>query len=133
LILYLDASALVKRYLDEEGSAEVLAAMVPEVKWSMCRVGYVETARAVALGEEPADVERLKREWSFFDIIEISQGLVEHAASLAISTGLRALDAMHLAAALTLPPAELTFATWDIRLHRAARERGLRTLPAKLD
>jgi uncharacterized protein len=132
LILYLDASALVKRYLDEEGSAAVLVAMAPEAKWSMCRVGYAETARAVALGGEPAGVERLRREWSLFDIVEISQSLVEHAADLAVSTGLRALDAMHLAAALTLPPAELTFATWDARLHRAARARGLRTLPASL-
>jgi predicted nucleic acid-binding protein len=45
---------------------------------------------------------------------------------------LRSLDALHLAAALTLATSELTFATWDARLHRAAREHGLRTLPAKL-
>jgi uncharacterized protein len=132
LILYLDASALVKRYLDEEGSAAVLAAMVPEAKWSMCRVGYVETARAVALGGESADIERLRCDWSLIDVIEIGKGLAEHAAGLASSTGLGALDALHLAAALTLPRDELTFATWDTRLHRAAREHGLRTLPAGL-
>jgi predicted nucleic acid-binding protein len=42
------------------------------------------------------------------------------------------LDALHLAAALSLPGEGLTFATWDTRLHRAAREQGLRTLPATL-
>ncbi len=58
--------------------------------------------------------------------------LTERAAELAISSGLRSLDALHLAAALTFPRDELTFATWDARLHRAAREHGLRTLPAAL-
>jgi predicted nucleic acid-binding protein len=132
LILYLDASALVKRYVAEEGSDAVLAAMDPDHKWSMCRIGYVETVRAVALGGEPKDVGRVKRDWSLFDVVEVSHQLAEHAAQLAMSTGLRALDAVHLAAALSLAPRDPTFATWDVRLHRAAREQGFRTLPAEL-
>jgi hypothetical protein len=47
--------------------------------------------------------------------------------------GLRTLDSLHLASALALPRASLTFATWDARLHRAARAHGLATLPATLD
>ena len=132
MILYLDASALVKRYVEEEGSDAVLDAMDPESTWSMCRIGYVETVRAVALGGEPGDVGRVTRDWSLFDIVEISQRLVEHAARLASSSGLRALDALHLAAALSLTPEAPTFATWDARLHRVACEHGLETLPASL-
>jgi len=45
---------------------------------------------------------------------------------------LRALDALHLASALSLDAEDVIFATWDARLHRAAREHGLRTLPAAL-
>jgi uncharacterized protein len=133
LILYLDASALVKRYVEEEGSDEVLGAMDPKSRWVMCRIGYVEAVRAVARGGEPEDVERLKREWGLFDVVEISQDLSERAARLAVSTGLRALDALHLAAALSVPARSILFATWDVRLHRAAREQGLPTLPISLD
>lgn len=130
--LYLDASALVKRYVDEDGSDAVLDAMSSEDTWSMCRIGFVETMRAVARGGEPEDVERAKRDWMIgCDVVELDQGLAEHAAQLALASGLRALDALHLSAALSLS-VDLTFATWDGRLHRAARERGLRTLPAEL-
>lgn len=45
---------------------------------------------------------------------------------------LRSLDAFHLAAALVLSATDLTLATWDRRLHAAARERGLRVLPDAL-
>lgn len=132
MILYLDASALVKRYVEEAGSDIVLKAMEVGAVWSMCRVGYVETVRAVSRGGEPADVERVKRDWSHFDVVEVSHGLTEHAARLATSNGLRALDALHLAAALALAPERLIFATWDARLHRAARKQGLRALPTTL-
>jgi predicted nucleic acid-binding protein len=132
LILYLDASALVKRYVEEEGSDAVLDAMDPESNWVMCRIGYVETAGAVARGGQLEDLERLRRDWSLVDIVEVSQALVERAARLAASRGLRALDALHLAAALSIPTGNVLFATWDTRLHRAARAQGLRTLPATL-
>jgi hypothetical protein len=42
---------------------------------------------------------------------------------------LGSLDALHLAAALILPPEDLVFATWDRRLHAAAGEEGLALLP----
>ncbi len=42
------------------------------------------------------------------------------------------LDALHLAAALVLPPSGLVFATWDRRLHAAAGAEGLELLPAAL-
>ncbi|HXS33594.1 MAG TPA: type II toxin-antitoxin system VapC family toxin [Solirubrobacterales bacterium] len=65
-------------------------------------------------------------------VVEISQRLAELAGRVALSTGLRALDALHLASALSLDAEDVIFATWDARLHRAAREHGLRTLPAAL-
>jgi predicted nucleic acid-binding protein len=77
-----------------------------------------------------ADVVR--REWPAFGVIEVDTELAEHAAELALAHELRSLDALHLAAALLLPPDAITVATWDVRLHRAARDRGLATLPARL-
>lgn len=130
--LYLDASALVKRYVDEAGSDTIVAAMSRAESCFICRVGYVETVRAVARGGEPADVTRAKRDWPSLRVVEADSDLTERAATLSVKTGLRALDALHLAAALTLPAGQVVFATWDTRLHRAAREHGLRTLPATL-
>jgi len=130
-MIYLDASALVKRYVEEAGSDVVAESMRTAARWSMCRIGFVETARAVARGGAFEDVERLRRDWERVDVIELDQSLAEAAAALAVDHRLRTLDALHLAAALTLDDAP-TFATWDVRLHHAAREHGLRTLPASL-
>lgn len=131
-MLYLDASALVKRYIEEDGSAAVVEAMDGARALSMCRIGYVETVRAVALSGDGRDVKKLKSEWPSLDVVDVDQALAERAAQLAVSERLRSLDALHLAAALSLPDGDLTFATWDDRLHGAAQSNGLRTLPAAL-
>jgi predicted nucleic acid-binding protein len=131
LTLYLDSSALVKRYVAENGSDEVREAMAVAARWSSCRHGFVEAVRAVGLRAGELGAKRVRAEWSACSVIELDQGLAEHAARLAIETGLRTLDALHLAAALTLPAESVIFATWDLRLHRAARERGLPALPAQ--
>ncbi|HEY5709493.1 MAG TPA: hypothetical protein VIS51_08865 [Solirubrobacterales bacterium] len=47
--LYLDSSALVKRYVEEAGSLDVNAAMSAADICSACWVGFVETFRAVGL------------------------------------------------------------------------------------
>jgi uncharacterized protein len=132
LTIYLDASALVKRYVDEAGSGIVAESMRIAARWSMCRIGFVETARAVARGGSFRDLERLRSDWERVDVIELDQDLAENAAKLAVDHRLRTLDALHLAAALTMVDEAPTFATWDARLHRAARDCGLRTLPASL-
>ena len=132
-MLYLDASALVKRYVDEDGSKLVRTAMAAESSWWICRIGFVETVRAVELAAGPNAVRAVKREWQFFGVVEVDAALTEHAAELARSTELRSLDALHLAAALALPDEDLTLATWDTRLHAAARDQGLHTLPEALD
>ncbi len=67
-----------------------------------------------------------------FGLVEVDQRLVEDAAELAIDSGLRSLDALHLAAALVLPQDDLHFATWDRRLHTAAMTKGLQPSPIRL-
>jgi predicted nucleic acid-binding protein len=100
--------------------------------WYMCRVGFVETFRAVGLAAGGAATRGLKREWPAFGIVEVDQSLVERAAALAVDSDLRSLDALHLAAALLLPGADVIVATWDRRLHAAAEAEGLGLLPATL-
>lgn len=97
--------------------------------WFICRVGYVETLRAVGLAAGPAATRTVRDEWASFGVIEVDHRLADAAAELALAHELRSLDAMHLAAAALLPPAELVVATWDRRLHAAATALGLRLLP----
>jgi uncharacterized protein len=129
LRLYLDSSAVVKRYIEEEGSEAVLAAMEEAGVWSICRIGYVETMRAVALAGGPKALKTVEADWPSFEVVEVDADLAQHAAELTLSADLRSLDALHLAAALRLPGDELTVATWDTRLRRAAHSQGLATLP----
>ncbi len=97
--------------------------------WYMCRAGYVETVRAVGLAAGARAAKAVAEEWPAFGIVEVDQSLVEHAAALAVDHALRSLDALHLAAALLLGGDDLMFATWDLRLHTAARAEGLPVLP----
>lgn len=132
LPLYLDASAFVKRYIEEDGSDLLAKAMEGARLLSTCRICFVEAVRAIAAGGSSRDVKKMESEWTSLDIVEVDQPLVERAAKLAVSQRLRSLDALHLAAAMSLPDAGITVATWDTRLHRAARAEGLATLPVEL-
>jgi predicted nucleic acid-binding protein len=99
--------------------------------WFMCRVGFVETSRAVGLIGASA-LRSFRSEWPAFGVIEIDQELVERATELALAHELRSRDALHLAAALLLPGDELTMAGWDRRLHAAASAEGLTVFPEAL-
>jgi predicted nucleic acid-binding protein len=132
-VLYLDASALVKRYIEEEGTEMVLAAMEEEADWAICRIGYVETVRAIGLAGGRRAVKAFEGDWDAFNVVEVDRDLAERAAALALSAELRSLDALHLAAALVLPANRLTIVTWDARLHHAADAHGLRTVPESLN
>ena|SRR5882724_1309084 len=131
-MLYLDASALVKRYVAEEGSEALIAAMGAAEGWAICRIGYVETARAVGLAAGKTAIGRLNADWPSFEVVEVDASLAEHAAELTLREELRSLGALHLAAALLISSDELTLATWDARLHRAAQSHGLSAFPAEL-
>ena len=100
--------------------------------WFICRIGFVETTRAVSLAAGAAAARALREEWPAFAVIELDQDLVEHSAVLAVKHELTSLDALHLAAALLLPRSDLVMATWDRRLHAGARAERLTLLPAEL-
>lgn len=127
--LYLDASAFVKRYLDEEGSDEVGSSMRAADAWIASRPCFVETLRAVS-SDGPDLAKRARTDWEWFSVVELDHPLSERAVVMAARHGLNSLDAIHLASALAVATDDLTFATWDRRLHQAAAAEGLETLPA---
>jgi predicted nucleic acid-binding protein len=101
--------------------------------WFICRVGFVETVRAVGLVGGPPAAQAVREDWPASGVVEVDQRLVEEAASLAIEHELRSLDALHLASALLLPRADLALATWDRGLHAAGAAKGLVLVPEGLD
>jgi predicted nucleic acid-binding protein len=131
-MLYLDASALVKRYVREEGTKELMRAMEENEVWATSRIGYVETARVIGRKGADAALESLQDDWDAFDVFEVDALIADEAVRLALGTGLRTLDAIHLATAIALPGRNLKFATWDARLHRVAEDQGLTLLPDSL-
>jgi hypothetical protein len=40
--------------------------------WFICRVGYVETARAIGLAGGDAAVKAFRSEWPAFSVVEVS-------------------------------------------------------------
>jgi predicted nucleic acid-binding protein len=126
---------LVKRYVAEPGSEEVVAAMDAADRRVVSRVAFVETLRAVgkAAGPRSAATRRFQAEWEALDVVEMDEALVTSAGRLAVEDGLRTLDALHLASVLALPRRGLVLATWDKRLARAARQRRVTVFPEKLN
>lgn len=133
MTLYLDASALVKRYLAEEGSAEVETWMSSASSVAISRIGFVEVYRAIVIAA-PAGLsqtlDEFHEDWGALTVIELRDEIARRAGILASSLGLRSLDAIHLASAEVLAEPEMQLATWDRRLWSAARVLGLTVLPA---
>ncbi len=144
MILYLDASALVKRYVTERGSKQVeaLTAAASAVATSLVSRAEVAAAlaRAVRLGViDPNGGRRARRrfsrEWQDLARIPVTGALVQRAETFAWDHGLRGYDAVQLAAATTWHDSlgqDVVLATFDHQLWEAAPRAGLQAWPEKL-
>jgi len=144
VILYLDASAAVKRYVTEPGTAEVRQVIEASSIVGTGLISRAEIAAALAKAarmgvllpeEAEAASEAFRVEWPDFIRIQITEALVARADSLAWQHGLRGYDAVHLAAALTWQEGmgePVTLATFDKRLWESARQSGLLVFPDDL-
>jgi len=144
VILYLDASALVKRYVKERGSQDVMALTTAAGAVATSLVSRAEVAaalaRAVRLGVLNDDggrraQRRFSREWPDLVRIPVNEALVSRAETLAWDHGLRGYDAVQLAAALTWRDSvgqDVVLATFDRELWEAAPRAGVQAWPEKL-
>jgi predicted nucleic acid-binding protein len=131
-VLYLNASAVVKLILDEPES-DPLRAYLDGADVVSCALLLTEVPRAIwraAARDDglPVDLllSRAEQAIDSVALAPLDRGLLRAAGSLA-EPGLRALDAIHVAAALGLLPLE-AFVTYDERQAAAARLAGLRTM-----
>jgi uncharacterized protein len=135
MILYVDASCLLKRYVVEETSADVDAWMGHADLVATASLSLAEVAAELARRPawiEPSRVkrgralERLTEDWDHYIVIETDE---RRAAEIAWRRHLTGAGAVHLAAALmvatTAAPIAVVFASFDPEVSRAAREEGL--------
>ena len=121
--VYLDASAAMKLVVRERESASVRRFLAGEVTRISSRVLMVEVLRAVARAS-PAAVDQARSLLGVMDFVELDETVAERAAALQ-PTGLRSLDAIHLASALAVSDELDAFVTYDARQADAARALGL--------
>lgn len=145
MIVYFDTSALVKAYIAEDGSSDVLALLnLPDLQPGSLLLLEVEMAAALGKAARLLRLaqdtlarawEGFLRDWEAFARIEVSEPLVRRAAQLALEQSLRGYDSLRLASALTWQEylgEPLTLATFDRELWQAARVLGVRPWPEGL-
>ena len=144
MILYLDASAIVKQYTGEQGFREVETVLAQAESIGTALISRAEVAAALAkavrlkmlapdAGIRAARVFR--SDWLTLVRVPVTELVVARADAVAWEHGLRGYDAVHLATALSWHEAmgsQVTLATFDRGLWLAARRVGLSAWPDDL-
>ena len=140
---FFDTSALVKLYLEEEGSAWVREIADPE-RGNTIHIAHITGPETIAAffrkvrTQEISNSQALQAASDFkeefvsrFEIVEIKQDIIDLAMTLAQRHGLRGYDSVQLAAAVSVfaqsvdgddPP---EFVSADSRLNEAAAAEGM--------
>ena len=141
--VYLDTSALIKLYIEEEGDERVVEAAegAADGHILILALASLEARSAIRRREREgdiaaADVERVLRRIeddcsTLFQTQPLSSPVMEEAARLIDRYPLRAYDALQLAGCLVVRdgmPGPITFVCADARLCEAAADEGLATL-----
>lgn len=133
---YFDASVLVKRYVKEQGSATARR-LLQQYRFLSSAVAPVEVLSLVnrrrTLGELTqrdclAIRSRLRKDHNYWELVEVSEVVLHQAEELAQRTGLRTLDAVHLASLLTFQAASgliVPFITADVRQRKVSETMAL--------
>lgn len=141
MILYLDTSALVKRYFREPYSEEVISKWQAAAEIVTSAVAYAETMASIYRKKREADlddaligkiVESFRADWKSFIRVEVTENLNEFIHKIVLAHPLRGFDAIHLASARVVKEQlseDFVFACFDVGLARAAQAEGLNTFP----
>lgn len=134
---YLDASALVKRYVRESGSSVVDSLFVGATPIATSRVAHTEVFSALARRCREGDLSERRysvaarqfdTEWNALVRVDVTEDLLVDARRLLERHPLRGFDAIHVASAISLRKEldiEVTLAAADRRQLDAAVAEGL--------
>lgn len=138
-MIYLDTSALVKKYVAEEGSENIVTIMQSSVI-ATSRLTYPEILSALARRSSVRDItnNKLKEilkdsesDWDCFTIRDIHEELLPMIKHLIEKHYLRGADSIHLSSALWLKNMiheDIAFVASDINLLNAASSERLNSI-----
>jgi predicted nucleic acid-binding protein len=137
-LIYLDSSALVKRYIVEKGTETLQSMMAGAGELVTSKLTYAEIWSAFmrkfregGLKKKSLDAaaERFEMDWDHFFVIDFHDELPAIIKKLVKRHPLKAVDAVHLSSAMWLEEeiqANLTFIASDYGLLKAAEAEHLR-------
>lgn len=139
---YYDTSAIVKRYIEEEGSEDLRRLLETDGSPVTGAATGSEMAAALAaavrggrlsMHEGRRLLSAFLEDWEArFRVVLLDRTLASRAGELAWDLGLRGYDAVHLATAVRVGESvgdNLVLVTFDRQMHRAARQLGISTYP----
>ena len=127
-LLYVDASALVKLVISEPESEALLGLLSIRDDLVSSAVAVVEVVRAARrASDSPETVARARDVVRAVHLLAVDLKVLERAADLEPG-GLRSLDTIHLASALSLEDELDAIVVYDQRLATAAESSGLKVL-----
>jgi predicted nucleic acid-binding protein len=117
MTLYVDTSALVRRYLHDRHRSIVLDAMDTDDAWCASALARTEAQlalhrAAVSAGQQSELWGALRDEWESFWVVPMDDRCMARAVEIGATYGVRIVDAVHLAAADRLP-GPIRFLTFD--------------------
>lgn len=139
--IYIDTSAIVKKYFWESGSADVISFWRKADSLATSSVAYAEMLSACyrknreTPGQEDifhAIIDAFRREWDSFIRVEINEELYQEIDRLMTLYPLRGFDAIHLASALLLHRTlsdDYLFLCFDQNLKNSANAEELQIFP----
>ena len=131
MTLYVDTSALIKRYVAEPDSDLAEQLLMSDSILATSQLTVIELRRNITRLLHGKELLRIRRQVQTdlhrFAVVKLDSATCNEAARIAEQTLCRSLDALHIAAALRT--GDLTsFLTFDIRQGQAARSVGLTVL-----
>jgi uncharacterized protein len=129
--LYLDSSALLKRYLEEEFSQQCEEIIVKYQDKYISQIGVTETLinlrKRLSASEFAMATKLFEADIAIFNIIEFDETTSYLAVEISEGTNLATLDAIHLASAASLGSKTIDFLTYDKVQRKAAKSLGFKT------
>ena len=139
-MIYLDTSALIKRFVEEKSSQFVQAMVDSGEAVATAKIAYAEVFSGLTRKMRAGQIAKLsydfacrqfEPDWNAYIRVELNDALLMLARDLIRRHGLKGFDAIHLASAVRLKDAigeEAIFAAADRRLLRAAAAEPLRAV-----
>lgn len=132
MTLYIDSSALLKRYIDEPDSDSATEILQSDPVLVTSWITVIEVRRNIARllsGADRLAAQHIaEADFDGMALMNCDGSVCTAAATIGETLGVRSLDAIHLASAQRLFIESLGFVTFDLRQGQAARSLGLRVL-----